>query len=293
MLTSLGSMLLAVPAIAQDDETVECLLDAGEVAAIEGELEALAQAAACGQVVEVSDLRDEFGTVQALPSGELKAQIGVEPVNAIDETGTWAPIDTTLEATADGSIQPVNITEEVAFSAGGTAPFATVDYGDAGAFGLSWPGELPEPVLDGPQAVYGEVLDGVDLVVEATSQGFRYDLVVADADAALNPDLEAIDFVVTATGVDVAVSEAGNVEVSVDGQPELTSGEALMWEAPATADGTETVPDLTAITDTPAGADQEIAAVDVTLESEDLVLRPDLDLLRGAGTRYPVVIDPQ
>ncbi|MDA1358778.1 hypothetical protein O1R50_04040 [Glycomyces luteolus] len=130
-------------------------------------------------------------------------------------------------------------------------------------------------------------------MVEATAQGFRYDLVVADAEAARNPDLEAIAFAVEAAGVEVAETATGEVEVKVAGQAEMASGEALMWEAPSSHDGTETVPDLTAITDTPADPDQEVAPVDVTLESDDLVLRPDLELLRGADTRYPVVIDPQ
>ncbi|WP_335986724.1 LamG-like jellyroll fold domain-containing protein [Glycomyces sp. MUSA5-2] len=241
----------------------------------------------------MTDQRSEFGTVVALPSGGLKAQIGVEPIQALDESGEWAPIDTTLEIASDGSVRPVNITEEVAFSAGGAAPLATVDYGSAGVFALAWPGELPEPVLDGPQAVYADVMAGVDLVVEATAQGFRYDLVVADAEAAANPDLEAIVFDVEATGVEVAESASGSVEVSVDGQAEMASGEALMWESPAGSDGTATVPDLTLITDTPTDPDQEVAPVDVALESADLVLRPDLELLRGADTRYPVVIDPQ
>jgi hypothetical protein len=293
LLSAVCAALTAVPAAAQEEEPVECLIGTGETAVIAGELEALAQAAACGRTVEVSDLRDEFGMVEALPSGELKAKIGVEPVNAVDESGMWAPIDTSLEITADGSIRPVNITEEIVFSAGGDMPLASVDYGSDGAFALSWSGSLPEPILDGAQAVYDDVFAGVDLVVEATAQGFRYDLVVADAEAADNPDLEAIAFDVSASGVEVAASETGAVEVHVAGEAVMASGQALMWEAPATGDGSATVPDLPVVTDAPAGADQEIAAVEVALESEDLVLRPDLELLRGDNTRYPVVIDPQ
>jgi hypothetical protein len=285
--------MLAVPAAAQESEAVECTIAAGAVAELEGDLAASRQAIACGREVEVVDERNEFGTVIALPSGELKALMGVEPIQAQDESGLWAPIDTTLEMAGDGSVRPVNTTEDVAFSPGGTAPLAAVGYGSEGAFSLSWPGELPVPVLDGPQAIYNEVLSGVDLVVEATAQGFRYDLVVADAEAAGNPDLEAIVFPVTTSGVEVTATETGSVEVTVAGQAEMASGEALMWEAPAEHDGAETVPELTAITDTPNDPDQEVAAVEVALESEDLVLRPDLELLRGADTRYPVVIDPQ
>ncbi|MCC3762658.1 hypothetical protein K3N28_06185 [Glycomyces sp. TRM65418] len=293
---ALGALVgagLAVPAAAQDPASMECTIDTGEVAELEGELDALGQAAACGRPVEVVDQRNEFGTVVAMPSGELKAEIGVEPIQAQDESGQWAPIDTTLEVAADGSVRPVNITEDVSFSAGGIAPLAAVDYGAEGGFTLSWPGELPEPALDGPQAIYDEVLAGVDLVVEATAQGFRYDLVVADAEAAQHPDLEAIAFAVEASGVAVVESATGSVEVEVAGQAEMASGEALMWEAPSSHDGSETVPDLTAITDTPKDSDQEIAPVEVTLESDDVVLRPDLELLRGEDTRYPVVIDPQ
>lgn len=290
---ALGSVLLAVPAAAEDGVAAECVIETGETAALEGELAAIEQAGVCGREVEVIDQRSEFGTVVALPSGELKAQMGVEPIQAQDESGQWAPIDTTLEVAADGSVRPVNITEDLTLSAGGTAPMASVGYGAEGAFSLSWPGDLPVPVLDGPQAVYSEVLAGVDLVVEATAQGFRYDLVVADAEAAANPDLESIVFPIEASGVEVAATETGSVEVAVAGEAEMASGEALMWEAPASHDGAETVPELTAITDTPSDPDQEVAAVEVALESDDLVLRPDLELLRGADTRYPVVIDPQ
>jgi len=284
---------LAVPAAAEGGVAADCLIEPGDTAVLEGELAAIEQAGACGREVEVIDQRDEFGTVVALPSGELKAEIGVEPIQAQDELGQWGPIDTTLEVAADGSVRPVNITEELAFSPGGTAPLAAVDYGAEGSFMLSWPGELPVPVLEGPQAIYNEVLVGVDLVVEATAQGFRYDLVVEDAEAAQNPDLEAIAFTVEASGVEVAETATGSVEVAVAGQAEMASGEALMWEAPSSHDGTETVPDLTAITDTPADPDQQVSSVDVSLEADDLVLRPDLDLLRGTDTRYPVVIDPE
>ncbi|MDA1365863.1 LamG-like jellyroll fold domain-containing protein [Glycomyces algeriensis] len=293
MLAALGLSGLAVPALAQDEMPEPCPIMAGAPTEVEGELAAVEAAGACGVEVEVTDQRNEFGTVVALPSGELKAEIGVEPIQALDDSGVWAPIDTTLEITGDGSVRPVNITEDVAFSGGGTSPLAAVGYGAEGSFSLSWPGELPAPVLDGPQAVYTEVMTGVDLVVEATAQGFRYDLVVADAEAAQNPDLEAIIFPVEATGVELTAPETGAVEVTVAGQAEMASGEALMWEAPADHDGTETVPELTAITDTPSDPDQEVAAVEVALEFEDLVLRPDLELLRGEGTRYPVVIDPQ
>jgi hypothetical protein len=290
---ALGLSLLATPAFAQDDMPAECLIDAGDAAVVEGDLEAVEQAVACGREVEVADLRDEFGTVTALPSGELRAQSGVEPVRAVDESGEWVPIDTTLEIGSDGSVRPVNITEDVAFSAGGTAPLATVDYGTEGSFALAWPEALPAPVLEGSQAVYHEVHAGVDLVVEANAQGFRYDLVVADAEAAANPELEAIAFDIAATGVEVAASDTGAIEVSVAGQTEMASDQALMWETSAISDGTETVPPLHAMTDTPEAADQDVAPVAVALESEDLVLRPDLELLRGEDTRYPVVIDPQ
>ncbi|MDA1358777.1 hypothetical protein O1R50_04035 [Glycomyces luteolus] len=159
---ALGSVLLAVPAAAEDGVAADCLIATGETAALEGELAAIEQAGACGREVEVIDQRDEFGTVTALPTGELKAEIGVEPIQAQDESGQWAPIDTTLEVAEDGSIRPVNITEDLILSAGGTDPLAAVGYGAEGAFSLSWPGELPVPVLSGPLAVYNEVFAGVD-----------------------------------------------------------------------------------------------------------------------------------
>ncbi|GAA2250027.1 hypothetical protein GCM10010145_16750 [Streptomyces ruber] len=59
----------------------------------------------------------------------------------------------------------------------------------------TWPGSLPEPVLDGPRALYQEVLPGVDLLLVAREEGgFAQLLILKNREAADHPALRTLDY---------------------------------------------------------------------------------------------------
>ncbi|MFE2067302.1 hypothetical protein ACFXDH_33815 [Streptomyces sp. NPDC059467] len=75
----------------------------------------------------------------------------------------------------------------MSFSGGGDSAFATIEK-DGRSLALDWPGRLPKPKLDGSTATYPNVLDGVDLKVTASAEGFSHVLVVKNAKAAADPE---------------------------------------------------------------------------------------------------------
>ncbi|MDN3056119.1 hypothetical protein PH213_16505 [Streptomyces sp. SRF1] len=93
---------------------------------------------------------------------------------------------------------------DLAFSGGGDAKHLLRLGMAVKTIRLSWPGKPPEPRLDGSTATYPDVLDGVDLQLTATAEGYRQVLVVRTAQAAANPDLEQIKLSVSGVGLEAA-----------------------------------------------------------------------------------------
>ncbi|URN12934.1 DNRLRE domain-containing protein [Streptomyces radiopugnans] len=167
----------------------------------------------------------------ALPGGGLRSQFHALPQRAKNEEGRWAAIDTGLERTDDApgalGISPANAPFPVRFSNGTAGGERGGDRGersyarspltaradgtpadapagetvlaeteiDGHAIAYTWPGPLPEPVLDGPRALYPEVLPGVDLLLVAREEGgFGQLLVVKDRKAAGQKALETLTY---------------------------------------------------------------------------------------------------
>lgn len=185
---------------------------------------AMARATETGEEVLVAAETTPTSQTWALPEGEYRSQIHALPQRARNNAeGTWADIDTTLEHTDQGVV-PVNSATPLVFSAGTpqdergsrdyrraavTQDADTADDAPEEAAGTvlaevtveghtltyTWPGTLPEPVLDGPRALYREVLEGVDLLIVAREEGgFGQLLIVKDAAAAAALDLADIAF---------------------------------------------------------------------------------------------------
>lgn len=132
--------------------------------------ESLASAAAReqGTPVEVASQTTENSQVLANPDGTFSFVTSAQPVRVKRGDG-WVPVDLTLRELADGSVAPVAAPVDLRLSGGGAnQPLAVVGR-DNREVGLSWPGSLPDPVLDGPTATYHEVLSDVDLVVRVTA----------------------------------------------------------------------------------------------------------------------------
>lgn len=151
----------------------------------------------------------------ALPDGRFRTRITATPTRAKNAEGKWAPIDNTLKRTDKGAkglgIAPVNPAVPVRFASGNAAEdranrsfsraetpgetvLAEIELGGH-SVAYTWPGTLPEPVLDGPRALYSEVLPGVDLLVVAREEGgLAQVLIVKTPEAARQKALATVTY---------------------------------------------------------------------------------------------------
>ncbi|WP_460704739.1 LamG domain-containing protein [Myceligenerans halotolerans] len=276
----------------------------------QAESEALAEAADTGEPVEVVAQRSEQGEVWAQPDGTLEGRSFVVPQwTRVD--GDWARVDTALRE-ADGVVAPVASTVDVEFSAGGDGPLVRMDRMGR-VVQLTWPEPLPSPGLDGDTATYSEVLDGVDLQMTATEDGYASYFVVKTPEAAASPELAEIRFALETQGLDVSETEDGGLEARDQGAAGVVfaAPPAAMWDTVAEPDqaGGQSAEE-TAVRSSASGAgDADTAAdaagetgdpdtfaevgVEVSAERDRLTLIPDQELLTDPETTFPVVIDPQ
>jgi len=269
------------------------------------EAEAFVQAKRSGESVEVASQRGESSEVFATPDGKLEARDHLRPVRARVD-GVWKDIDTALTKTSEGMVAPTATTVGLEFSGGGDAPMVRMS--KAGReLELSWPGELPSPQLKDETATYAEVLPGVDLRLGAQEDGFTQLLVVKSAEAADSEELSELRLKLDAEGMNVQETSDGGLE-AVDkgaGGAVFEAPQPMMWDSsPGTSEQkTASVRALAAETAKgPTGNGEPGAAesgklarvgVEVPADQDELVLRPDTDVLNGENTVYPVFIDPQ
>ncbi|MFJ2646705.1 LamG-like jellyroll fold domain-containing protein [Streptomyces sp. NPDC087420] len=253
--------------------------------------------------VVVADETTPTQLVTAHPDGTFTVDVSPGPVR-VQQGGAWVPVDTDLRLDAAGAVVPKAAAVPMEFSGGGsTAPLARM--GDAGkTYTVGSPWTLPAPVLAGATATYQNVMPGIDLVVEATPDGFSENLVVKTRGAATGADLARIAFPVSLDGVAVRDSGAGGAAlVSGDGRPVFTTGTGLMYDSTATVAGSATVRRTATPASTPAqdtgsvldGPDPgaKTSVMDVALTSAELTITPDQDFLTDPDTTFPVVLDPQ
>ncbi|MFF5974397.1 hypothetical protein ACFY7C_23020 [Streptomyces sp. NPDC012769] len=266
-----------------------------------------------------------------MPNGKMRTQIDVMPQRAKNAQGKWAPIDTTLRRTAGAgalAIRPVNAAVPVRFAGGsrsveradrsyvrapltGETVLAEIDL-DGHTIAYTWPGTLPEPVLDGPRALYPEVFPGVDLLlIVRTDGGFGQLLIVKDRQAAENKDLATVSYGLRSKTavfrqdakanriqvVDKRGQEVGSIPTpfawdSAGRDPELPQGTPQRTSTASTAD----VLKLSGLTGIEPGAKSD--QLPVTLDGEGTgtaVLGLNVaatGLLTAKDTTYPVFIDP-
>ncbi|MFJ5218723.1 LamG domain-containing protein [Streptomyces sp. NPDC088354] len=277
---------------------------------VQDESSTSATAAETGERVEVIGLRDEYAQTFANPDGTFTLEQATVPQRVKAADGTWLDPDATLERRADGRIAPKAAVVDVSFSGGGAGEGMLRIAEGGKSLSLGWPGVLPQPVLSGATATYPEVLPGVDLQMTATVEGYREVLVVKSAQAAANPDLEHIQLQAQGSGLELAPGAGGGVRaVDDDGNAVFKGAAAVMWDSAGsdptasssgrteslvgqrqllsaddgqTDDGLETQP----------GDGDTTAVLPVQLTDGAVSVRPDLGLLRGEATVYPVRIDP-
>ncbi|MFJ8794552.1 LamG-like jellyroll fold domain-containing protein [Streptomyces sp. NPDC102462] len=275
------------------------------------------QAAASDEPVEVTAERTEYTQTFANPDGTYTLKQATSPQRARDASGGWHDIDTTLVRRADGTVGPRYAAVDASFSGGGRGDMVRLAK-DGRALSVGWPGQLPEPSLNGATATYAEVLPGVDLQLTAMPDGYREVLLVKSAQAAQNEALEQLRFTVAGQGVSVVSGAAGGLRaLDADGNAVFTGPAGQMWDSAGTpAEGTQpqavraagsgpAAPQAPADDSQNAGAaaaDAETmvgpgdgsatATLPVRVDEGSIAVAPDLDLLRGADTVYPVYIDP-
>ncbi|ATW52338.1 LamG-like jellyroll fold domain-containing protein [Streptomyces peucetius] len=285
---------------------------------------ALAQAAESGERVEVVGERSEQTTVFANPDGfSFTLEESSVPVRVEAPDGGWQNPDATLVRRADGSVAPKAAAVSMEFSGGPDDPMARIAE-QSQSLELSWPKPLPEPVLDGPSAVYRNVLPDVDLKVTATPESFQHVLVVKTPEAAALPELKKLTFGLKAKGLMVRKGAAGSL-AAVDGNGNTvfkappaqmwnsagkqtapaptgdataSTGPATQLEATAAAPGDEPLPGdpsetAASGTGTAPGQGDEVARMDVAVDNDSLSVTPDADLLTTTEPdAFPIFIDP-
>ncbi|MGW7307897.1 hypothetical protein ACWGI1_20240, partial [Streptomyces sp. NPDC054835] len=179
------------------------------------EVAARAEAIRSGKKVLVDTATTATSLTWALPNGQMRSQTHALPQRAKNAAGNWAPIDNKLTRTGKAprglGIAPVNAVHPVRFSSGsgqaaradrsfartqtpGQSPLAEIEFGGH-TLAYTWPGALPEPVLDGPRALYSEVLPGVDLLLVAREEGgFAQVLIVKTEQAARQEALKSVSY---------------------------------------------------------------------------------------------------
>lgn len=278
---------------------------------------ALAEARESGQRVEVTGERTEQTTVFANPDGfTFTLEQSTVPVRVAKPGGGWQTPDATLVKESDGTVSPKAAAVRISLSAGGDkTPLARIE--DQGrSLELRWPGTLPAPQLDGPGALYAEVLPGVDLKVTATPESFQPVFVVKTPEAAANAELKKLTFGLKAEGLDVHEGSAENlIAVDGNGRTVFKAPPARMWDsagaqaepqtqlARTVAAATEPPAATTELSDpaekTPSGKGLEpgqgdtVARMDVEVTKSSLSVIPDAGMLTKTDqSEFPVFIDP-
>jgi hypothetical protein len=269
-----------------------CIAGTGSQAA------AMALAQACGRQVEALDARTETDQVFAQADGTLRLERRSRPVRVRTRDGAWAPVDTFLRFASGGAVVPGATPVGLVFSGGGTGPLVQLNSAghrlDVGSpFGV-----LPKPVLDGSSAIYPDVLPGVDLRVNADSEGFTEVVVVKSRDAAKNPALRRISFPFSGPGLRTTADETGNLRVT-DASGAVVFGGAppSMWDSsPASTPGAAAggAHDHTLPPNKRHGERMpvEVTATKAEVDGSLVSITPSQDFLLDPDTVYPVLIDP-
>jgi hypothetical protein len=260
-----------------------------------GESAALKQARSTDEPVEVASLRGETREVYAQPDGTFEAVEHLRPVRT-RQGGKWVDIDTTLHKHDDGTVSPAASTVDLTFSGGGTGPMVTmVKAGRKLSF--SWPGSLPAPELSGATATYKDVIDGVDLQLNADTDGFSDLLIVKTREAAQDPKLAQLKFTTSATGVSLAEDEAGGLKATDAGGGGVVfeAPQPMMWDSATGTAAAKATKSMAAAAGDLADGDEgssHRAPIDVQVASNAVTLTPDQTMLADPATTFPVYIDP-
>lgn len=280
-----------------------------------------------GKDVEVATHRTANSTTWAQPDGLLRTRTHTDTIRA--KVGNeWKPIDTTLRRVKDG-YAPKAVNDPLLFSAGSKgdrASRATLRSALSGVpsaadgtwselirlntegheLVVSWPGPLPEPVVDGPRALYENVRPGIDLLLTARDSGYSHVLIVHNREAATDPLLSQLNYRLSSPDLAFRLDTDSDVVRALDGSGEevASSPTPYAWDSAGQVRTTIGEPALTidpSVRDTamalPGLAGPQPGTHDTvlnaTLDTNNLLaLAMNQKLLTDPDTVYPVFIDP-
>ncbi|WP_169437537.1 LamG domain-containing protein [Longispora albida] len=202
-------------------------------------------------------------------------------------------MDLTLVKNTDGSYSPAAAAQPVTISGGGTGPMVSAERSGS-RLSLGWPGKLPAPVVSGDTATYPELMPGVDLKVRAEVTGFSEVLVVKTREAAANPALAKLRFTLATQGLTMSSGPGGStVAKDAAGDVVFASGTAWMWDSykpgQVAARSALAAPSAPAV---PTADIRRLSPMTTELSSGQLTVTPQQSVLTGAGTVFPLYIDP-
>lgn len=268
--------------------------------------EAFALAEETDEPVELANLRDEYSQTFANPDGATMTQeMHSAPIFGEDEAGNLVEIDTSLEMRADGTVAPKAAAVGLEFPRDDSESITMEDEGHV--LSVEVPGTLSEPTLDGDTATYEDVFPDVDLKLTATADGFRQVYVVNTREAAQSEEFRQLVLDVdTESGALLPRAGGGVMVVDAMGDVVFASAPALMWDSsgvdgeasdgpaatsssPSEMDGAEPEPLEEFAAPSPGDA---WVAMPVRVGDDQIVVRPDQEMLDDPDTVYPVFIDP-
>lgn len=296
--TAVGAFALSVfiappPVHAQEDPPAEGVppgSDVSETATDTEIADAVAEAEATGNEVEIESLGSASSEVYALPGGTFKEDIALEPFQALTADGVWAPIDNSLVAADDGSLVPANNDLGIEFSGGGSTTLVKLTDLHGRSVTYTWQEELPTPTVVGDTATYAEILPGVDLRLRATNTGFAKVFEVKDATAASSAAVASLELGVELDGFNAAVGATGALEISdFEGNVVYGGPTPVMWDSTTGDSGVGDSTDLSW-----SGSTFSLSAsVGAAYADGVLTLTPDAAMLADPAAVFPIRIDPE
>ena len=273
-----AAILVALPTASADPDDEVVVPASTQVTNKPDAVSAMLAAQNLGSPVENTEQRTEATRTFANPDGTWSTEIASGPERVQDADGSWTDIDTTLEQNPQGNWVPSAAAAAMTFSGGGADPFVTMRTRSDASFGLSWPEQLPEPVVEGSTLTYRNVVTGGDLVVEALPHGFSHNIVLREAPT---DDSVTFELPVELDGLTLVEQPTGAISVRTTGGKEIASApEPLMWDDETTA----------------AGEPENVTPLQTTVDGSGadatLTLTPDMGVLQDPATEYPVTIDP-
>ncbi|TQK52559.1 hypothetical protein FBY35_3001 [Streptomyces sp. SLBN-118] len=294
--------------------------------------EAIRQARQTGKDVQVTAQHTANSTTWARPDGLLRTRTYSATIRAKvgDE---WKPIDTTLQR-VEGGYAPKAVNDPLLFSAGSAggpakrasratlrSSLAQTSAGaseegtwselvrlnsDGHELVVSWPGPLPQPVVDGSRALYENVRPGIDLLLTARDSGYSHILILHTREAASDPLLSELNYRLSSPDLKFRLDADSDVVSAIDsngeevasaptpyawdsaGEIRATIGEPAPSPAPDVSDTAIGLPGLAG--PQPGSHDSVLNA---SLDGNNtLGLAVNKKLLTEPEMVYPVFIDP-